>query len=154
MKFADFHAGQVLEFGSYEVSEQELVEFARRFDPQPFHTDRAAAAKTRWGGLIASGFHTCAIAMRLIADNVLDGSESFGSPGLSSLKWLHPVKPGDRLRMQAEILNTKRSSNGRVGVLLWRWVLVNQNGTPVLDLVVTSLFDLNATNSEPTGTHE
>ena len=147
MKFADFHADQVLEFGSYEVSEHELIEFAQRFDPQPFHTDQAAAAKTRWGDLIASGFHTCSIAMRLIADNALDGSESFGSPGLNSLKWLHPVRPGDRLQMRAEILNTDRSSTGRIGVLLWRWVLVNQDETPVLDLVATSLFDLSATLS-------
>lgn len=153
MKFADFQVGQVLEFGSYDLSEQELVEFAQRFDPQPFHTDREAAAKTRWGGLIASGFHTCSIAMRLVVDHVLAGSESFGSPGLDSVKWLHPVRPGDTLRMRAEIIDVKRSSSGRVGSLLWRWMLVNQNGTVVLDLLATSLFDLRGSSTR-TDAHE
>ena len=82
MKFSDFREGLVLEFGSYTVSAAEIVEFATRYDPQPFHVDAAAAATTRWGGIIASGFHTCSMAMRLMVDNVLLGSESSGSPGL------------------------------------------------------------------------
>ena len=80
MKFAEFHPGQVIELGPASVSEQQIVEFAREYDPQWFHTDREAAASGHWGGLIASGWQTCGMAMRLVYDNVLAGSESIGSP--------------------------------------------------------------------------
>jgi len=142
MRFAEFQSGAELEFGSYEVSEEEILDFARRFDPQPFHLDRAAAAGSHWGGLIASGFHTCGIAMRLVATHVLAGSESMGSPGIEQLKWLQPVRPGDALRMRVQFIETTHSASGRTGVLRWRWLLVNQRAQEVLDLVVTSLFDL------------
>lgn len=143
MKFADLHAGQSLAFGAHEVSEAEIVEYATRFDPQPFHINADAARESRWQGLIASGFHTCAIAMRLVADHVLQGSESMGSPGLDYLKWPRPVRGGDRLRMRVEVLETSRSKSGRVGAVRWRWLLLNQADDIVLDLVVTSLFSLN-----------
>lgn len=143
MKFEDFHVGLRIEAGPYEVSEQEIVAFATAFDPQWFHTDPTAALRSRFGGLIASGFHTCAIAMRLVADAALAGSESFASPGLQSVKWLAPVRPGDALRLRVEVLD-KRTSERRkaLGVLLWRWHLVNQAGAEVLELEATSFFDL------------
>lgn len=142
MKFSEIHQGQVLEFGSYTVSEREIIEFATRYDPQLFHVDPAAAQASKWGGLIASGFHTCGIAMRLLVDNVLKGSESNGSPGLSSIKWLKPVRPGDTLNMRVEVLQAEPSRTGRSGVVTWKWQLFNQRAELVLDLVGTSLFGL------------
>lgn len=142
MRFNEFREGQVLEFGSYTLSETEIVEFARRYDPQLFHVDAAAAAATRWGGIIASGFHTCSVAMRLMVDNVLAGSESSGSPGLSSVSWLKPVRPGDTLGMRVEIVRVGRSQSGGTGTVVWQWQLKNQREELVLDLTATSLFDL------------
>jgi acyl dehydratase len=148
MKFAQFHEGQVLEFGSCTVSEEDILEFARRYDPQPFHIDKVAAESTRWKGLIASGFHTCSLAMRMVVDHVLGDSESMGSPGIESVKWPNPVRAGDTLRVRAQILQAQPSSTGRVGVLRWQWLLLNQHAQPVLDLVVTSLFDLHTNRGQ------
>ena len=139
MKFAEFQVGQVLEAGPYAVSEAEILDFARQWDPQWFHTDVAAAEQGPFQGLIASGWHSCGIAMRLAADAFLAGSESYASPGLAYLKWLHPVRPGDQLRLKAEVLETRLSRNG-LGVLRWRGLLLNQAGTEVLDVEATSLF--------------
>ena len=143
MKFAEFQPGQHIEAGPYLVSEAELLQFARAYDPQWFHTDADAAAQGRFGGLIASGWHTCGIAMRLGADAALEGSESFASPGLAYVKWTHPVRPGDALRLRATVIETRRArSQPALGILRWRWQLFNQQGTEVLDLEATSLFDL------------
>lgn len=145
MRFADFHPGQVLEAGPYEVGEAEIVDFASRYDPQWFHTDPRAAASHRFGGLIASGWHTCAIAMRLVVDSVLAGSESFASPGIEHVRWPHPVRPGDRLRLRARVLEVRRSaSRSGLGILRWQWSLRNQADVEVLELEATSLFDLDA----------
>ena len=146
MKFADFHPDQVIEAGPYPVSEAEVLQFATSFDPQWFHTDAEAATGGPFGGLIASGWHTCGIAMRLVADAALAGSESFASPGLAYVKWKQPVRPGDALRLRATVLETRRSaSQPHLGILRWRWQLFNQTGAEVLDLEATSLFDLNRT---------
>ncbi len=143
MKFAEFRAGQVLEAGPRVLSADEIVRFAREHDPQWFHTDAAAAAQGRFGGLIASGWHTCGVAMRLAVDAWLHDSESYASPGLQHVKWLHPVRPGDALRLRAEVLETRQSrSQPTLGVLRWHWQLSNQQGKVVLDLEATSLFDL------------
>jgi acyl dehydratase len=144
MKFAEFAAGQVIEAGPYEVLEAEVLQFARAFDPQWFHTDPEAAKNSRFGGLIASGWHTCGIAMRLMADKALHGSESFASPGLAYIKWPHPVRPGDVLSVRATVLDARVSrSQGGMGILRWRWQMTNGQGIEVLDLEATSLFDLN-----------
>ena len=156
MLFDEFHAGQRLVCGPATVTEAEIVTFASAYDPQWFHTDPARAAEGRWGGLIASGWHTCAIGMRLVVDGVLRGSESFGSPGLEYVKWLAPVRPGDALTMHAHVLEVRRSErNASLGILRWQWRLVNQADVAVLELVATSLFDLAApreadTRDEPT----
>ena len=143
MKFADFHPGQLIEAGPYAVSEAEVLQFASAYDPQWFHTDPQAAAQGPFGGLIASGWHTCGIAMRLIADAALQGSESFASPGLAYVKWPHPVRPGDRLTVRATVLESRRaSSRPDLGLLRWRWQMLNTDGIEVLDLEATSLFDL------------
>jgi acyl dehydratase len=143
MRFVEFSAGLVIEAGPYHVTQAEVLQFANAYDPQWFHTDPEAAAQGRFGGLIASGWHTCGIAMRLLADKALKGSESFASPGLAYIKWPHPVRPGDDLTVRATVLETRvaRSQPG-LGILRWRWQLFNAQGTEVLDLEATSLFDL------------
>ena len=148
MKFCDFRTGQVIEAGPYVVNEAELVQFASAYDPQWFHLDREAAARGRFGGLIASGWHTCAIAMRLVVDAALHGSESFASPGLAYVSWPHPVRPGDRLMLRASVLETRRArSRSNLGIVRWRWQLFNADGNEVLDLEATSLFDLSKVES-------
>jgi acyl dehydratase len=143
MKFADFRVGQVIEAGPYELSEAEVLQFASAYDPQWFHTDPEAAAQGHFAGLIASGWQTCAIAMRLVTDVALQGSESFASPGLAYVKWPHPVRPGDSLSLRATVLDVQRArSRSTLGILRWRWQLSNAAGLEVLDLEATSLFKL------------
>ncbi len=145
MKFADFYIGQIIELGPYPLDEEELVEFATAWDPQWFHTDAEAAAQGPFDGLIASGWHSCCIAMRLAVDQVLKGSESFASPGLKYLKWLHPVRGGDELLLKLTVLDLRRSSKRpELGILEWRWQLRNQQGVEVLELEATSMFKLEA----------
>lgn len=144
MKFAEFHVGQVIEAGPYVLTQDELLRFARDWDPQWFHVEPEAAEAGPFHGLIASGWQTCGIAMRLIADAVLAGSESYASPGLAYVKWPHPVRPGDALSVRATVLQVRRSSSQpHLGLLRWRWQLFNQADREVLDLEATSLFDLN-----------
>jgi acyl dehydratase len=140
MQFADFSTGQRFEAGPILVSAASIIKFARDYDPQIFHIDEAAASKGRWQGLIASGWHTCAIAMRLVVEEFLQGSDSCGSPGLEYLKWPTPVRPGDQLRLHLEVLETKRSRSGEYGIVRWRWRMCNQTDQTVLDLIATSLF--------------
>ena len=121
----------------------ELLAFARQYDPQWFHTEPERAQQGRFGGLIASGWQTCGIAMRLVAQAALAGSESFASPGLAYVKWLHPVRAGDELSLRATVIETRVSQNKpNLGLLRWRWQLFNASGTEVLDLEATSLFDI------------
>jgi len=143
MRFAEFKTGMVIEAGPCVVKEDEVLQFARAYDPQWFHTDPQAAVNSRFGGLIASGWHTCGMAMRLMADQVLAGSESFASPGLAYIKWPHPVRPGDALTVRATVLDVRVSrSNSGTGILRWRWQMRNAQDIEVLDLEATSLFDL------------
>ena len=145
MKFADFHPGQVIEAGPYVLTEAELVRFAKDYDPQWFHTDAVAAADSAFGGLIASGWHTCSIAMRLVVEAALQGSESFASPGLEHVRWPNPVRPDDALRLVADVIEVRRSEKRpTLGILRWQWRLFNQRDLIVLDAEVTSLFRLEA----------
>jgi acyl dehydratase len=143
MKWTDFAEGQVLEAGPLSVGEAQIVAFARDYDPQWFHVDPERANAGRFGGLIASGWQTCALAMRLAVDTFLHDSESFASPGLAYLKWSNPVRPGDQLTLRADVLEKRVArSNPKLGILRWRWRLRTQNGDEVLDLEATSLFDV------------
>ena len=142
MQFRDFHVGQVLQLGPVRIEQADIVRFAEAYDPQWFHVDAERARSSRWQGLIASGWHTCAIAMRLLCDGPLKGSQSIGSPGLAYLKWPAPVRPGDALRLEVEVLETSPSRSGQIGVLRWRWKLINQRSASVLELEATSLFEL------------
>lgn len=144
MKFAEFHTGQRIEAGPHRVTEAELLSFATAWDPQWFHTDAEAAAEGPFRGLIASGWHTCGIAMQLVVGAALAGSESFASPGLAYVRWPNPVRPDDELKLVADVIDVRRSeSKPRLGILRWRWQLFNQRGLEVLDLEATSLFRLN-----------
>lgn len=145
MKFAEFHPGQVIEAGPYHLSEAELLHFARAYDPQWFHVDAEASQQGRFQGLIASGWQTCAIAMRLAVDAALADSETFASPGLAYVRWRHPVRAGDALGLRATVLEARRAeSRPTLGILRWRWQLYNAAHIEVLDLEATSLFDLGA----------
>ena len=142
MKFESFKCGQVIKTGCHTVSEQEIVEFARQFDPQWFHTDPERARVSRWSGLIASGWHTCAIAMRLAVGSVLAESDSVGSPGVEAIRWLSPLRPGMQVQLTIEVLDKRVSRSGRIGIIRWRWGLTGETEVTVLELVVTSLFEL------------
>ena len=143
MKFAEFKAGMVLTAGRRSLSEEEIIEFARRYDPQWFHTDPTRAAASRWQGLIASGWHTCSIAMQLLVTRLLADSESIGSPGLEQVKWPNPLRPGEAVELTVEVLQTRTSSSGKMGIVRWRWLLATvPGGVQVLDIIGTSLFEL------------
>src|SRR3954468_15156896 len=109
--FEDYEPGSVHEFGSIRVDEEEVLAFGRRFDPQVFHTDPEAAARTEYGGLIASGWHTAGLMMRLYSDHYLSKVASLGGPGIDELRWVRPVRPGDVLRLRAIVLDSRRSQS-------------------------------------------
>jgi len=142
MKFHELTAGSVIETDVRIITESEIVEFAKRYDPQPFHTDRDFAAASRWGGLIASGWMTCSVAMELVVRRVLTDSESIGSPGVEALEWLRPVRPGDALRVLVTVLESRKSKSGTTGVVRWRWDVRNQADETVARLTAVSLFDV------------
>lgn len=145
MKFAEFKEDMVIKTGPVTLTQDEIIEFARHYDPQWFHTDPARAAKSRWGGLIASGWHTCAVAMCMVVDAALKDSESFGSPGLGAVRWNKPVRPGDQLRLEARVHGVRQStSRPDLGIVTWAWTMLNQDDETVLEMDATSLFDLNA----------
>src|ERR1700743_626162 len=142
MQFAQLAAGMVIDGGRRKVTEGEIIEFPKRYDPQWFHTDPARAAQSRWKGLIGSGWMTCSVAMELAVKSVLADSGSIGSPGIDQLKWLNQVRPGDELSLRIEVLETRTSRSGSMVIVKWRWVLTSQAAVPVLDLVATSLFEI------------
>lgn len=107
--FEDYAVGDIFEFGDRLVTADEIVAFASEYDPQPFHLDDAAGRLTHFGGLVASGWQTAGFMMRMLVDNMLSPETSLGSPGLDELRWVRPVRPGDRLRVRATVLETKRS---------------------------------------------
>ena len=143
MKFAEFFVGQQIDAGSYELSKTDSLEFARAYDPQWFHTDPIAAQHGPFDGLIASGWQTCGIAMRLAVDRILHDSESFASPGVEKIRWPYPVRPGDTLSLRVTVLEVRRSnSKPHLGILTWRWQLFNGEAKEVLDMQATNLFNL------------
>ncbi len=130
--FEDLEIGTKASFGRYEVTREEVLEFAGQYDPQPFHLDDEAAAQTHFGRISASGWHTCAMAMRMMVDHMRGaGRASLGSPGLDEIRWLRPVYPGDTLRMETELLS-KRLSQSRPGVGLTKTAIRVYNQDDVL----------------------
>jgi acyl dehydratase len=138
--FEDYSVGQVSLFGPIAVSEKEIVEFAQRFDPQPMHTDPVAASEGAFGGLIASGWHTASLMMRLYATDFLSVSSSLASPGVDELRWIEPVRPGDNLTMKATVLETRRSrSKPDRGLLRVQAEVINQHERTVMTVILMSM---------------
>jgi len=133
MFFEDFEVGTIQEFGDYLVTEEEILEFASKYDPQAFHLFDEAAKATLFGGLCASGWHTCAIAMRMLVDNMPESNKSLGSPGIDELRWTRPVFPGDTLRVKTTVLSkTNSRSRPDLGSLQMQNEVFNQNNELVM----------------------
>lgn len=139
--FEDYPEGAVFTAGAIRVSEAEIIDFARRYDPQAMHTDPVAAAAGPFGGLIASGWHTAALMMRLFADNFVSPASSVASPGLDELRWLKPVRPGDSLSLRVTILEARPSrSRPGEGVIRSLVEVLNQQDEVVMSLKPISLI--------------
>jgi acyl dehydratase len=133
--FEDYPLGAEAEFGSVHVTADEIIAFATRYDPQPFHVDAEAATRWPYGGLIASGWHTAAMAMRVIVDNFIDGETSLGSPGLGPIRWKLPVRPGDVLRVAARVTESRRSiSKPDRGTIVFEIDVRNQRDESVMTI--------------------
>lgn len=140
--YEDIQVGAKQSFGRYEVTREEVTEFASKYDPQPFHLDDEAAAKTHFGRLSASGWHTCAMTMAMLVENMKSQTQAgLGSPGVDQLKWLRPVYPGDTLRCETEVIEKRRSKSRRdMGLFKSRVRVFNQDGTPVLEMTSNGLI--------------
>ena len=137
----DFPVGDTMEMGSHTFTEAEIIDFARQFDPQPFHIDAAAAKNSFFGGLIASGWHTCAIAMRLMVDKYVARSASLGSPGLDNIRWVAPVRVGDTISYRRTTTAARPSeSKPGIGLVHSRWEATNQRGETVMTMEGWGMF--------------
>jgi acyl dehydratase len=132
--FEDMEVGAERVFGSYDVTREEVLEFARKYDPQPFHLSDEEAAKTHFGRIAASGWHTCAMTMAVIARAVVEEEQAgLGSPGVDELRWLKPVYPGDRLTVHGRIIEkTPSRSKPEIGVVRSENTVTNQDDVPVM----------------------
>jgi acyl dehydratase len=138
----DIEVGKKSSFGRYEVTREEVLEFATKYDPQPFHLSDEAAAQTYFGRLSASGWHTCSMLMRMLVDNMASNQQAgLGSPGLDELRWLKPVYPGDTLRVESEIID-KAPSRSRPDMASYRasTTVFNQHDEPVMSLLQIGLI--------------
>ena len=131
----DFKVGERSEMGRHTFSEDEILAFGRQFDPQPFHTDPEAARATPFGGLIASGWHTCAVGMRLMVDQYIGRTASLGSPGIEDIRWLKPVLAGDTINAQVRVVDKKPSrSRPEMGSVFNQYEVHNQHGALVMTM--------------------
>jgi acyl dehydratase len=139
--YEDLAAIPVDEIGRMTITREEIVRFAKEYDPQPFHIDEEAAKKSVFGGLIASGWMTCAKVMRLMCDHYLIESASLGSPGVDEVRWLKPVRPGDTLTAVRKTVEARKSaSKPDVGIIKSRWEVSNQHGEMVMTMEGLGLF--------------
>jgi acyl dehydratase len=142
----DFPVGKVTEFGGITLTKEDIVRFAKEFDPQPFHVDEDAAKQSMFGGVIASGWHTCGLAMRMMCDAYLLESASLGSPGVENIRWLKPVRPGDTLRVRCVVLEARPlESKPHIGLVRNRWEVLNQNGEEVMQMEGFGMFKRRST---------
>jgi acyl dehydratase len=133
--FEDYPVGETASFGEYTITEAEIVDFATRYDPQPFHLDPVAARDSVFGGLVASGWMTAGAAMRMMVDHYISPRSGMGSPGIDELRWIKPVRPGDRLRMRVTVMAARRSqSKPDRGMVHFLQEVVNQNDETVMTL--------------------
>lgn len=142
--FEDVVVGERAAFGAYHVTREEVLAFARQYDPQPFHLSDEGAAGTHFGRLCASGWHTGAMAMRMLVDQMqTDPRASLGSPGLEDLRWVRPVYPGDTLKLETEVLAKRRSqSRNDLGLVQSRTSVLNQRGEVVMTMTSTGMIAL------------
>ena len=139
--FEDFKPGDVMTHNGISLSEDEILEFASKYDPQPFHTDPAAAAQTIYGGIIASGWQTASTTMRMMYESFIKDSSSMGSPGLDSIRWLIPVRPGDVLTLRVTVQETRRSrSKPDRGIVISNTETLNQHGEVVMTFSCMSMY--------------
>jgi acyl dehydratase len=141
LHWEDFSPGQVTDCGCRLVTREEIVGFAAEFDPQPMHLDEEAARSGVPGGLVASGWHGCCILMRLLSDELLCDATFMGAPGIEEVRWLAPIRPGDRIKARATVLETRPSrSRPDMGFVKFRFELIDASGQPVLLLIVSPMF--------------
>ncbi len=139
--FEDFVPGQEIDLGTRTVSEEEIIAFATDFDPQPFHVDHEAAAASMFGGVIASGWHTCSMMMRMVVDGLMAASSSMGSPGVDKVRWLLPVRAGDTLRVRYLTTEVKASASKPDRGVVWsKWTATNQHGEDVCTIEGMGMF--------------
>ena len=140
--YEDLEIGMTRSFGGYEVTREEVLEFASKYDPQPFHLSDEAAAQTHFGKISASGWHTCSMTMRMMVENMMnEKSAGLGSPGVDQLRWIKPVYPGDTLRCETEIIEKRRSaSRPEMGIFKSRIRTFNQKDEMVLEMVSNALM--------------
>ena len=149
--FEDIAIGAESDFGSYEVTREEVIDFARKYDPQPFHLSDEEAAKTHFGRLAASGWHTCAMTMAVIARKVVDDEQAgLGSPGVDELRWLQPVYPGDTLHVRGKIIEkTPSRSKPEIGSFRTETIVTNQDEVPVMRFTSIVLIRRRPDGSRP-----
>ena len=141
LTFEDFPPGRFGSFGHRRVTREEILAFAAEYDPQPMHLDEEAARKTMLGGLGASGWHTCAVMMKMIADNLLLDAASMGAPGIDEVKWLKPVRPGDTLTLRGSVLAVRASqSKPDRGFVSFLWEVYNGGGEKVMTLICPQML--------------
>ena len=142
--FEDIPVGEKRAFGSYAVTREEVLAFAGKYDPQAFHLDDEAAAKTHFGRLSASGWHTCSMAMAMMVENLKERRQAgLGSPGVDELRWLKPVYPGDTLRCETEVFEKRRSASRReMGIFRSKVKVFNQHDEPVLAMTSIGLVQV------------
>lgn len=139
--FEDFYEGQEIDLGQRVVTEEEIIAFARQFDPQPFHIDREAAAASIYGGVIASGWHTCSMMMRMVVDGLMCSASSMGSPGLDGVRWMQPVRAGDTLAVRYVTTKVKASASKPDRGVAWsKWIATNQRGEEVCTVEGMGMF--------------
>ncbi|MCW2236615.1 MaoC family dehydratase [Azospirillum canadense] len=134
--FEDFRIGDVIETEGATVTESQIMDFAQRFDPQPFHMDAVAASEGPFGGVIASGFHTLSLSFRLFRDTGVITGTSLGGSGGDELRWLRPVRPGDTLRVRAEVVEATPSRRGDRGTVRLAYTTLNQHGEAVMTITL------------------
>lgn len=145
----DFTAGSTMALGERIVTEEEIIAFAKQFDPQPFHINKEEADASHFGGLIASGWHTAAMTMRMMVDGCFANSSSMGSPGIDNLRWLKPVRPGDTLAVTMEVVSTRASqSRPYMGTVNSIWRVTNQHGEEVMTMEGVTMFGRRPNNTK------
>jgi acyl dehydratase len=150
LHWEDFHPGQVTDCGSRLITRAEIVAFAAEYDPQPMHLDEQAARATLLGGLVASGWHSCCVLMRMLSDSFLGEASFMGAPGVEEVRWLAPIRPGERIKARATVLETRPSrSRPDVGFVKFHFELIGGSEQPVMSLIVSPMFGRRPANAAP-----